>query len=279
MATKKKNNKKNGTLFTIACCVLALLVMLIAFLVKKDQIITNLKETAFFERVFGTTPEFVQNHEVKPKEKEETLVLNETPLTIVIENEKQNTNTIKEDEEKDVAEVRPVKESVEETAETQKKEEIKKDNTKKEEKAVKATSEVSLCFVVIDGDGSVSRKIVKRTVPKNDSPLVTAINELLKGPDTTKTAEKNCITVIPDGTKLLSAKVQNNVAYLSFNDKFEINRVGVEGSLNQLMQVVYTATAFSTVNSVQFIIEGQQLEYLGPEGVWIGTPLSKNSFN
>ncbi len=101
---------------------------------------------------------------------------------------------------------------------------------------------------------------------------------LLKGPDTTKSAEKNCITVIPKGTKLLSAKVQNGVAYLNFNDALEINEFGVEGKIHSLEQIVYTATEFSTVNSVQILIEWQKKEYLGEEGQWIGSPLSKNNF-
>ena len=46
-------------------------------------------------------------------------------------------------------------------------------------------------------------------------------------------------------------------------------KMSVEGYVNQLMQIVYTATSFSTVNSVQFLIEGEKREYLGSEGQWI----------
>ena len=113
---------------------------------------------------------------------------------------------------------------------------------------------------------------------KNNSPLTYAINELLKGPSLGNSNEKNCMSLIPTGTKLLSAKVQNGVAYLNFNENFDINPYGVEGYVNQLMQIVYTATSFSTVTSVQFLIEGEKREYLGSEGQWIGSPLSRNSF-
>lgn len=266
MATKKNNKKKNGTLFTIACSILALLVMLIAFLVKKDQIVTNLKETSFFERVFGTTPEFVQNYEVKDNKKEKQETVKDTPITIKIESEKVE-KTPEPYIPETVKNAPIVEEKKEDKVETVEKKEVKK-----------TTVDLQLCFVIIDGNGSVTRKLVKRTVTKNDSPLVTAVNELLKGPDTSLSAEKNCMSVIPEGTKLLSAKVQNGVAYLSFNEKFEINAYGVEGYINQLMQVVYTATSFPTVNSVQFLIDGQKQDYLGPEGQWIGSPLSRNSF-
>ena len=91
-------------------------------------------------------------------------------------------------------------------------------------------------------------------------------------------AEEGCVGFIPKGTKLLSAGVTDGVAYLNFNDAFEFNEEGGEGSRFQMMQVVYTATAFSTVNSVQILIEGKKQEYLGSEGFWIGSPLSRSSF-
>lgn len=274
--TKSSNKKNNGTLFTAACLVLGLLVILIIFLVKKDQIFSNLKETAFFDRVFGSTPEVIENHEAKNPKEKETIPLKDDDVVIQIQPE---TKTVTETPENSSVAVSPIAEekspSIEE--QTLEKREEPKVEVKKEASPA-ATSELQLCFVLIDGDGSVVRKLVKRSVAKNDSPLTNAINLLLQGPDTTKSAEKNLMTVIPRGTKLLSAKVQNGVAYLNFNEALEINEYGVEGKIHSLEQIVYTATAFSTVSSVQILIESQQKEYLGEEGQWIGSPLSKNSF-
>ena len=131
---------------------------------------------------------------------------------------------------------------------------------------------------MIDADGTVVRKMIKRSVAKNDSPLTTAINLLLAGPDYSNTAERNLTSFIPKGTKLLGARVSNGVAYLNFSDNFEFNQEGTVGQINQLMQVVYTATNFSTVNSVQFLINGQQKKFLGEEGIRIDAPLTKSSF-
>lgn len=282
MATKKK--KKNGSLLTVACSLLALLVVLVIFLTQKNTIVTNLKETSFFDRAFGTTPDFVKNHEPeKTEKKQEIIELNNSEVTIKIESEeasipeeklaapkdeiKTEEIKIKETEKPDVAK---------NTEKTEKSSE--KQATQKIEKKTPAQTQIQLCFVEIDGDGSVTRRLVKRSVEKNNSPLTYAINELLKGPSLGNSAEKNCMSLIPSGTKLLSAKVQNGVAYLNFNENFDINPYGVEGYVNQLMQVVYTATSFSTVTSVQFLIEGEEREYLGSEGQWIGSPLSRNSF-
>ena len=83
MATNKK--KKNGSLLTIACSLLAILVVLVIFLTKKNTIVTNLKETSFFDRAFGTTPEFVKNHEPeKTEKKQEVIELNNSEVTIKI---------------------------------------------------------------------------------------------------------------------------------------------------------------------------------------------------
>lgn len=299
MATKKK--KKNGSLLTIACSLLAILVVLVIFLTKKNTIVTNLKETSFFDRAFGTTPEFVKNHEPEKTEKKQDVIeLNNSEVTIKIESEeapipeeklaapkdeiKTEEIKIKEQEKPVVAEKSETSEKTEKSEKVSEKQSSqstqkteKKSETKTEKKAP-AQTQIQLCFVEINGDGSVSRRIVKRSVPKNNSPLTYAINELLKGPSLGNSSEKNCMSLIPSGTKLLSAKVQNGIAYLNFNENFDINPYGVEGYVNQLMQIVYTATSFSTVTSVQFLIEGEKREYLGSEGQWIGSPLSRNSF-
>lgn len=272
MATKKssKSKKNNSNLLATAVVALGLLVILVLFLAKKDQIVSNLKETDFFNKTIGSTPEFVEKHEIQPEKPKQTIPLKEEEITITVVPE--TPVPVKPEEPKKQPEMSETKVAKELPAKEEKKTEIKKEEPKI------ATTDLSICFIEIDSDGSVVRKIVKRTVKKNDSPLGTALGILLQGPDTTKSAERNCISLIPEGTKLISARVKDGVAYLNFNEAFEINTYGVEGYIGQLMQIVYTATEFSTVNSVQFLIEGEKREYLGSEGQWIGSPLSRNSF-
>ena len=263
----KSSKKKTG--LTLACIILAILIIFIFFLVKKDSILTNLKETRFFERVFGSTPEFVENH--TPSEKE-TVKIPLAPESdeVVIKVEPQTPAT--KPQEPTATQEKTEQKQEQQPAETKKPAEEKKP-------VQNAYTELQLCFVEIDADGSINRKIVKRKVAKNDSPLTTAIKAVIAGPDTTKSEERECISLIPTGTKLLGALVSDGVAYLDFNDSFEFNTNGVEGYTAQLMQIVYTATTFSTVNSVQFLIEGQKKDYLGSEGQWIGSPLSRTSFS
>ena len=135
----------------------------------------------------------------------------------------------------------------------------------------------SLFFVRIDDDGIIVRQEVRRQVAVSDSPLLDSLAALLKGPSEDE-LRKKLVSLIPQGTKLLSAQVRGSTAFLNFNEAFMYNHYGIEGYAGQLKQVVYTATAFPTVQDVQILIEGQLHDYLGGEGVFIGKPLSRNSF-
>lgn len=299
---KKKSKKISNGMFAFACILLAIIVMAIIFLAKKDQILSNYKETGFFERIFGKTPEFVENHEDKTKD---TITLKEDDSVVINIDDSQNdeiensetseTPSVKQMiqngtskiadaiQEKVESNISEKAKEVTQNAQESIKESISKatnatEPVKNQTKTQTPTYDYQLCFVNIDSDGSVVRKIVKRTDKKSDSPLTTAINLLIKGPIKTSSAEKDCMNLIPEGTKLLGARVSDGVAYLNFNENFEFNSVGVEGIRGQLMQIVYTATSFSTVNSVQFLIEGSKQDYLGSEGQWIGSPLSRSNF-
>ncbi len=135
-----------------------------------------------------------------------------------------------------------------------------------------------LYFVNIDEDGKVIRKEVTREIPQNDSPLSETLQALFRGPNAAE-SKKKLISCIPPGTKLLSATVRNGVATINVSEEFQFNQYGIDGSLGQLAQIVFTATAFPTVQSVQFLIDGQRRDYLGAEGVWIGSPLTRAKFN
>ncbi|MCR4736492.1 MAG: GerMN domain-containing protein [Treponema sp.] len=280
------NKKKKNTGFGVACCLLVALVIFIIFLVQRKTIAENLKETRLFERLGIKTPKVLEDYEIAENaQSEDEIPLKEETFTIHVEtNTEENSTPV---DTSTIAEDKTIVSEVDIKPENNKVEDVsKKESSKIESEAAKTTSvtaevkytDLQLCFVDYGADGIVFRKMIKRSVPKNDSPLTTAIKLLLEGPDTSKNSEKDCLTLIPENTRLLSAKVENGIAYLNFSEDFEFNSFGVDGYRSQLMQVVYTATAFSTVKSVQFLIEGQKKEYLGSEGQRIGEALSRNSF-
>jgi hypothetical protein len=142
---------------------------------------------------------------------------------------------------------------------------------------VKSTRVATLYFIRVDDDGTISRHDVQRTVSVSDSPMTDALEALMAGPDADDIS-RGFISLIPAGTRLLSAQVRGSTAYLNFNDAFMYNRYGIEGYAGQLKQIVYTATVYPTVKDVQILIDGQKREYLGGDGVYIGKPLSRASF-
>jgi spore germination protein GerM len=97
----------------------------------------------------------------------------------------------------------------------------------------------------------------------------------LQGP-TAEEQRKGLISLIPQGTRVLSATVRGSTAYISFSEEFQFNTSGAEGYVAQLRQIVWTATEFPTVKDVQILIDSRRIDYLG-EGIWIGGPLSRDT--
>ena len=262
-------DKKKKTGFALAFWLLVALVLLIIFLVKKDDIFSNLKRTGFMDKVFGKTPELIQNYQEKEPKKGKETESSDEPLVIEI-----TPKTVKTEAPKpSLAETKKT-EAVTKTEE--KKEEVKTVKTDTKTEKPKAKTNLSLCFISIDPHGSINPKVVTRSVNKTDSPLAEAIRLIIAGPDTMAPTEKDLMSLIPPNSKLIGASVKDGVATLNFNEDFSINTNGEEGFKAQLMQVVYTATSFSTVKSVQFLIEGEKVDFLG-QGHWVGAPLTRNS--
>ena len=150
-----------------------------------------------------------------------------------------------------------------------------KPNSNKNQPA--AVRKTVIYWVRIDADGKLIPKSVTRLLPKSDAPMSDALEALFAAPNVDE-LKQGVRTLIPPDTKLRSAWVKDGIAFINVSEEFQFNQYGIDGALAQLLQVVFTATEFSTVKSVQFLIEGQKKEYLGAEGVWIGSPLSRTSF-
>jgi spore germination protein GerM len=103
-----------------------------------------------------------------------------------------------------------------------------------------------------------------------------ALNVLLAGPSSDEVS-RGILNLVPQNTRILSAAVRGSTAYINFSEDFLFNTFGVEGYVAQLRQIVWTVTEFQNVRDVQILIEGRRLDYLG-EGIWIGSPISRQSF-
>lgn len=268
-----KNKQKTGLL--LACWILLALVLVIFYVVNRDKIHNN------YDHYFGdgTEKEITAAETEKQKKPESNNKLDIELIPGPAETESV-TDTIevnnKTDSSVQVIEVDKQIAQKEEEKNNKPSDQPKPNETVKKENNTPKTK-VKLCFVNVDSDGKVIRKVVSRDIDKSNAPLTNTIKTLLDGPSS---ADKNCMSLIPQGTKLLGASVKNGIATLNFSDEFEFNGINADSYRAQLMQVVYTATEFSTVESVQFLIEGQRKDYMGSEDfqIWIGSPYSRNNF-
>ncbi len=131
----------------------------------------------------------------------------------------------------------------------------------------------SLFFIRVSNDGRILAEEVVRPVEVGSAPLTATLEALLSGPSGDD-LNAGLLSLIPEGTELLSARVAERVAFLNFNEAFRFNPMGLEGYMAQMQQIVLTATQFSTVDAVQILINGRTLDYLGGDGVYIGEPLA-----
>lgn len=154
---------------------------------------------------------------------------------------------------------------------------LKAADNQEDQRPESAQREIELYFATVSDSGVVSREKCIRTVARTASPMQDSINALLQGP-TKEEAKRGLRSFIPAETKLLSASIKEGSAHLNFSEDFQFNRYGIEGYNVQLQQIVFTACSFPSVESVQFLIEGQKRDFIASEGIWIGSPLAPSSF-
>ena len=139
------------------------------------------------------------------------------------------------------------------------------------------TRQARLFFIAVKPDGDIQLKSVIRPVKYTDAPLTSTLEALLAGP-TPAEVNQGLMSLVGPEARLRRAQVKDGTAFLDFSEAFRFNSLGKEGLSAQLQQVVYSATEFSTVKRVQILLEGKTADYLGPEGLYIGKPLSRESF-
>ena len=343
----RDRRKKSGvSLIGLVIWVVAAVALVIMFLANKKRIFGNLKATGFFERVFGSTPKFIEDAEV-PEEKiakndvdaesdyveiqlvqgaaenedgdsilytnlpngskkktgrNETVPETKDPVADTAVQETLDYDDVTDlvasgssvygssedeafgvysDQNSSIAlESVGVQSSTTEPAHSINPNLIYEPNTTDPVKSPTDTPaeniSLRLFFIEINSDGTSSICEVPRLMKKSATPLSDSINALIDGPTPAEQKSHNCRTMVSPGTRLLSASVKNGIATLNFSEELEFNNFGIEGIMWELDQIVYTATAFPSVQKVQFLIEGTHREYIS-EGLRIGEPLGRES--
>ncbi len=149
-------------------------------------------------------------------------------------------------------------------------EKIEKDNVSVKGKK----TDVELYFVrYVERKDQLELVKVTRSIPLSGTPLMDTINLLLKGP-TSSEERRKISSVFLANTKLKSARISKNIAYLDFNSEIE-SGVGISMLQARLYQVVYTATQFPEVEGVRIKINGKAKNTFSTEGLSIKRPIKR----
>ena len=243
-----KKRRTLGCLFYIAL----VLLVLVVFLFNRGRMQEVLEKTGF-TRLFGKQVEEPADVVVTPLETDESPEEQAEPEKP--ERDRQPEEIVITVEKEPVAETVP----------------------EKREEARSKIRQSRLFFISVTEGGQIAMKGVIREVEYVDAPLTATLEALLQGP-TTAEVNQGLISLISPQTRINTVYIKGATAYVDFNEAFRFSSLGKEGMVAELKQVVYTATEFPTVKEVQILVEGERSRYLGPEGVAIDKPLSRDSF-
>jgi spore germination protein GerM len=113
---------------------------------------------------------------------------------------------------------------------------------------------------------------VKIAATQPNQVLDKAFQQLLAGP-----TEGSDSTTIPQGTKLLGLKVNNDEVHVNLSEDFTSGG-GSSSMMGRVGQVVYTATTLNPNAKVYIDVNGKKLDVLGGEGVVLDQPLTREGF-
>lgn len=113
---------------------------------------------------------------------------------------------------------------------------------------------------------------IKVAATQPNQVLEAAFQSLLAGP-----TEGTDSTTIPQGTKLLGLKVEQDEVHVNLSEEFTSGG-GSSSMLGRVGQVVYTATTLNPNAKVYIEVNGEKLEVLGGEGVELDQPLNRENF-
>lgn len=131
---------------------------------------------------------------------------------------------------------------------------------------IKTKSKDEGIYLVEYNENTGAITLIFRNRNFNDNVSIENVIKTLLDGATDYENNKNIISCIPKNTKLLDIFVEEDIVYLNFNEDFEFNPLGNEGTMIQIYQFVYTATQFEGIDKVIFLINGNLNETIGAEG-------------
>jgi hypothetical protein len=126
---------------------------------------------------------------------------------------------------------------------------------------------------------------VLRTVPESPATATAAMEALLAGPSAKERAAfPQIVTLIPAGSELLGIEISHGLATVDLSAEFgslspdDTGGFEVFSLRGRLAQVVYTMTQFTTVDRVNFELEGKPVNEFSSEEIILDKPVTRVTF-
>jgi hypothetical protein len=119
--------------------------------------------------------------------------------------------------------------------------------------------------------------VTERTQPATVAVGSASLGALLAGPTSAERAA-GLGTTIPSGTKLLGLNIENGIATVDMSGTYD-DGGGSASERMRLAQVVYTITQFSTVQGVDFRLDGKSVEAFSGEGIVLDHPQTRADYD
>jgi len=274
VAAPKKKNDNAKSLFALIFWVVFIVTIITIFIVKKDVIETNFNK--FISGMRG------DSDPVEDLPADEIVSSNENSIAIIVERQQVTEPAAETSQTDETTQPAGTAQSTNPTASAEPTAPVVPPAAQTTPPVTPPqtpqvqTRDRAIYFTQVTNDGQILQTRTTRRVPLTETPLQDVLGVLLEGPSTDE-LNRNIINFIPENTRMLSATVRGNTAYINFNENFLFNRFGVDGYVAQLRQIIWTVTEFQNINDVQILIDGRRMDYLG-EGIWIGSPISRYSF-
>lgn len=137
-----------------------------------------------------------------------------------------------------------------------------------------AETTVSVYFIRTLGNQSTVEAVPRLVRVRGIASLLTAaLYELLEGPSPSEQV-RGLATAIPKGTRLHSVQIQEGIVRVDLSGEIESGG-GSSSMLGRFWQMIYTATQFPDARKVRILIDGQEREAMGGEGVIIDHPIER----
>ena len=113
---------------------------------------------------------------------------------------------------------------------------------------------------------------VSRNIGRGNDVVQRALEELIKGPR----ANSYLVRTIPKGVDI-EIKEEGGTLYIDLPE--ELTRAGgTNYSLGVINSILYTVTQFPKVEEVQFLVEGEERDFFGDQGIYIGEAFDSSTF-